>query len=53
MNNPTKDKKSSNRVSRGGDWLNYPEFVRSSDRDLNDPTVQNDYLGFRFVRNKQ
>ena len=52
MNNPTKDKKGSYRVYRGGGWGYSPLFVRASLRNYWGPARQNSYLGFRIVRNK-
>ena len=55
MNNPTKDKKGSDRVFRsGGFWINDPSLMRASSRDFNsfDPTYPYKGLGFRIVRNK-
>ena len=50
--NPTKDKKGSYRVYRGGGWGYSPLFVRASLRNYWGPARQNSYLGFRIVRNK-
>ena len=51
MNNPTKDKKGSDRVARGGRWNSSPNYVRPSYRPSYDPTSQNYVFGFRIVRN--
>ena len=37
------------RVSRGGCWNFNPRGVRASSRDLNDPGLRSDFLGFRLV----
>ena len=39
----------SNRVFRGGAWLNDAGGCRSSDRGSNDPSFRIDYLGFRVA----
>jgi formylglycine-generating enzyme required for sulfatase activity len=38
------------RVLRGGSWSNYPDDLRSAYRNLNDPTVRGDRVGFRIAR---
>ncbi len=38
------------RVKRGGSWYSDPVYVRSSNRDINDPGSGGSYLGFRVVR---
>ena len=38
------------RVVRGGSWLNYPRFLRSSFRGWNPSGERGDYLGFRVAR---
>ncbi|MBM4377623.1 MAG: SUMF1/EgtB/PvdO family nonheme iron enzyme [Deltaproteobacteria bacterium] len=39
------------RVNRGGSWNNDdPSNVRSANRNRNEPTNQNDNLGFRCAR---
>ncbi|MYJ74140.1 MAG: formylglycine-generating enzyme family protein [Gammaproteobacteria bacterium] len=40
----------SRRVVRGGSWLNYPRFLRSSFRGWNSSGERGDYLGFRVAR---
>ena len=38
------------RVLRGGSWHNYDGYVRSAVRNGYDPTVTNDFIGFRCSR---
>jgi formylglycine-generating enzyme required for sulfatase activity len=40
----------SNRVSRGGAWSNFPQYLRSAFRGRYDPTNRFNYLGFRVAR---
>jgi len=40
----------SRRVLRGGSWGNYPDVVRSADRNRNDTVLRNDFIGFRPAR---
>ena len=50
--NPTKDKKGSYRVYRGGNLRDYPEYLHTSYRGNLRPTNQFSILCFRIVRNK-
>jgi formylglycine-generating enzyme required for sulfatase activity len=52
MNNPTKDKKGSSRVKRGGDWGDAPYAMRASYRSGSSPAYRFFFIGFRLVRNK-
>ena len=38
------------RVVRGGSWVNYPDILRSADRDRDSSVVRYDDLGFRVAR---
>ena len=38
----------SNRVYRGGSWINDARNVRAAYRNWNEPGIRNDNLGFRF-----
>jgi formylglycine-generating enzyme required for sulfatase activity len=38
------------RVLRGGSWSNNPRFLRSANRDRNQPDDRNDFIGFRVAR---
>ncbi len=40
----------SDRVLRGGSWLNVPRGARSASRGFNDPADRSDLIGFRVVR---
>ncbi|MEL6896849.1 MAG: SUMF1/EgtB/PvdO family nonheme iron enzyme [Planctomycetota bacterium] len=42
-------KKSSNRVIRGGSWINNARNARSAYRNWNDPSNRNDNVGFRCL----
>jgi formylglycine-generating enzyme len=48
--NPTGNPTGSGRVRRGGSWLDFPKFVRSSYRANYAPAGQSDILGFRICR---
>jgi len=39
-----------NRVIRGGSWFDFPQYLRSADRDGGTPTVRVDIVGFRLSR---
>lgn len=41
---------SSNRVYRGGGWINSADYCAVSDRDIYGPCIRNYFLGFRVVR---
>jgi len=43
-------KKTNRRVLRGGSWIDYNDFCRSSIRDYYSPSLRNDYLGFRCAK---
>ncbi len=49
--NPTKDKKGSYRVERGGAWRYAPSYTRASLRGISDPSARDNSIGFRIVRN--
>ena len=49
--NPVKDEKVSDRVSRGGGWLNGAWYARLSRRVNFDPSLRHRNLGFRIVKN--
>ena len=38
------------RVLRGGGWLHFARFGRSSNRDIDGPGRRDDSLGFRLLR---
>jgi formylglycine-generating enzyme required for sulfatase activity len=40
----------SQRVLRGGSWYNFPQYLRSADRGVNDPTNRHSGNGFRLAR---
>jgi len=40
---------SSNRVLRGGSWINNGRNVRSAYRNMNEPGKRNDNIGFRLA----
>jgi formylglycine-generating enzyme required for sulfatase activity len=40
----------SSRVVRGGSWGSSPQFLRSADRDRDDPANRDSDLGFRLAR---
>ena len=40
----------SQRVLRGGSWINFPQFLRSAFRFWNSTAVRDDYYGFRVAR---
>ena len=42
--------KSTNRVLRGGSWLDFPDHFRVAVRALNYPYIRNNLIGFRVVR---
>lgn len=46
---PTGPSSGSDRVNRGGSWLNYARFCRSSSRDDITPSLRSDSLGLRLV----
>jgi formylglycine-generating enzyme required for sulfatase activity len=48
----TGPKSGSNRVVRGGSWLNNPQNCRVAVRDLNPPGHRGGVLGFRLARSK-
>ncbi len=48
--NPINRTKASNRVLRGGGWLAYPRYLRSSGRYWGNPADRNIYGGFRCSR---
>jgi formylglycine-generating enzyme required for sulfatase activity len=37
------------RVTRGGDWSLYPEWLRTTYRNYNEPLMRSDAIGFRLV----
>ncbi len=39
------------RVLRGGSWFNNTDYLRCANRDYSNPSVRNDDIGFRCVRN--
>jgi formylglycine-generating enzyme required for sulfatase activity/TolB-like protein len=43
----------SNRVDRGGSWLNSAQYVRSAGRSHSTPSIRGDGLGFRVLRPAQ
>jgi formylglycine-generating enzyme required for sulfatase activity len=47
--NPKGAETGTNRVYRGGSWLNFPEFCRLAYRSGNTPTDRRSDLGFRLV----
>ncbi|HIJ83006.1 MAG: hypothetical protein HW380_336 [Magnetococcales bacterium] len=49
--NPQGPEGGTGRVNRGGSWDDKPTYIRSSNRDRNDPGVRNRFLGFRLARN--
>ena len=49
--NPCGPDSGSNRVSRGGCWINYPKYCRSAYRGGNNPDYSNNLSGFRVARN--
>jgi formylglycine-generating enzyme required for sulfatase activity len=51
VTNPTGPTTGSSRLQRGGSWGNYSANCRVSLRDLNDPNVVNNAIGFRVARN--
>ncbi|MEQ1747468.1 MAG: SUMF1/EgtB/PvdO family nonheme iron enzyme [Saprospiraceae bacterium] len=42
-------RKGSNRVLRGGSWINNPQNCRVANRNNNDPTNRNNKIGFRLA----
>ena len=48
---PTGPSSGSYRVVRGGRWLNYSDYCRSSFRNYFDPDYRFNYFGFRIARN--
>jgi formylglycine-generating enzyme required for sulfatase activity len=44
---------SRNRVLRGGCWINNGMFTRSASRERLDPSVRQDFIGFRLVLGRQ
>jgi formylglycine-generating enzyme required for sulfatase activity len=48
--NPINHTKASNRVLRGGSWLDDPQSLRASNRDGINPTGGGNYFGFRCSR---
>ncbi len=40
----------SNRVNRGGSWVNAPQSLRSAHRNGSRPVTRANYLGFRLGR---
>ncbi len=51
--NPTGRGKGSYRVNRGGSWINYAEYCRTSIRGYTSPGNRNDILGFRLASSPQ
>lgn len=47
-----RDDSNSMRVIRGGYWMSYPEYCRSSSRACFPATKKGDHIGFRVVREK-
>ena len=47
--NPTGPATGSNRVDRGGSWINWAWYCRVSSRNSSTPDHRLNYLGFRFV----
>jgi formylglycine-generating enzyme required for sulfatase activity len=47
--NPVGPSSGSHRVSRGGSWIDDPEFVRASARSNRDPGRSYDFQGFRLA----
>lgn len=48
--NPAGSASGTYRVLRGGSWIYYSDFVRSSDRDVSSPGGTNFFIGFRVAR---
>ena len=42
----------SQRVLRGGSWLNFPENLRSAYRSRDDSVLADNFLGFRLARTR-
>ncbi len=51
-NNPIYTGSGSNRVVRGGGWLDGPSYIRCADRSYDSPDGGNWLLGFRLLRSK-
>ena len=47
------DSASAHRVIRGGSWLDDARYVRAAYRNHDEPSVRNDYLGFRCAEFRQ
>ena len=41
---------SETKVLRGGGWVNYPRYVRASQRYYDRPSIEVDFIGFRCLR---
>jgi len=48
--NPVNEKKTGEKVLRGGSWRNHPGFARSASRFKNAPAVRDCSIGFRVAR---
>ena len=48
--NPPSPEKGEVRVLRGGSWSNYPQYLRTSNRNRNQPDNRNNNIGFRCAR---
>jgi formylglycine-generating enzyme required for sulfatase activity len=46
---PSRKGEDAPRVLRGGSWGNSPGFARAALRDVNDPDIRYNYIGFRVV----
>ena len=44
-------RESADRVYRGGNWFNYPYYLRSAQRSYNGPNARSSNFGFRIVKN--
>jgi hypothetical protein len=44
-----RQRKSQNRVLRGGSWINDPQNLRAANRNHNSPDNRNDNVGFRLA----
>ena len=51
-NNPIYTEGGSDRVIRGGSWLNGPRYVRSADRGWGEPGGRFSFIGFRLLRTR-
>jgi formylglycine-generating enzyme required for sulfatase activity len=52
LKNPALDRKGSFRVFRGGSWVDYAGSAQASYRDVSVPSLRDNFLGFRLVKNK-